>query len=54
LLDGCQADEQRRIAGKPHTVGDALQIEREHLLALPADGLSWPRPAFLSWMARAV
>ena len=33
LLDACHADEQRRIAGKAHTVGEAMQIEREHLPA---------------------
>src|SRR5437879_9523504 len=27
LLAGCRADEQRRIAGKPHTVGEAMGIE---------------------------
>ena len=30
----CQQDEQRRIHGKPHTVGEAMCIEREHLLPL--------------------
>src|SRR5207249_2581224 len=40
LLAGCRADEQRRIAGKPHTVGEAMGIEREHLLPLPAEGLA--------------
>jgi transposase len=28
----CQQDEQRRIAGKPMLVGEAMRIEREHLL----------------------
>src|SRR3989442_15938499 len=27
LLAGCRADEQRRIAGKPHTVGEELKRE---------------------------
>src|SRR3989454_778269 len=29
LLAGCRADEQRRIAGKPHTVGKAMGVERK-------------------------
>ena len=37
LVAACRADEQRRITGKPHTVGEALRIEREHLLPLPAE-----------------
>jgi hypothetical protein len=32
LRSCCQQDEQRRIAGKPTLVGEALRIEREHLL----------------------
>ncbi len=46
LLDGCRADEQRRIAGKAHTVGEAIQIEREHLLALPAEGFDLAETSF--------
>jgi transposase len=34
----CQQDEQRRIHGKAHTVGEAMRIEREHLLPLAMDG----------------
>lgn len=34
----CRADKQRWITGKPHAVGEALQIERDHLLRLPAEG----------------
>lgn len=48
LLDACRAEEQRRIAGKPHTVGEAMRIEREHLPVLPGKDSSWPRPAFPS------
>ncbi len=29
LLDGCSADEDRRIAGKTRPVGEAMRIERE-------------------------
>jgi hypothetical protein len=46
LLDGCHADEQRRIAGKPHTVGEAMRIERAHLLALPAEGFELAETSF--------
>jgi transposase len=46
LLDGCRADEQRRIAGKAHTVGEAMRIEREHLLALPAEGFELAETSF--------
>jgi transposase len=38
LLDACRADEQRRIVGKLHTVGEAMRIEREYLLPLPGEG----------------
>ena len=40
------ADEQRRIAGKPHTVGEAMRIEREHLLPLPAEGFELAETSF--------
>jgi len=46
LLDGCRVEEQRRIAGKPHTVGEAMRIEREHLLALPAEGFELAETSF--------
>jgi len=46
LLDGCGADEQRRITGKPHTVGEAMRIEHEHLLRLPADGFDLAETSF--------
>ncbi len=46
LLDGCRADEQRRIAGKPHTVGEAMRIEREHLLPLPEEGFDLAETSF--------
>lgn len=46
LLAACRADEQRRIAGKPHTVGEALQIEREHLLPLAAEGFELAEASF--------
>lgn len=46
LLDGCHADEQRRIAGKPHTVGEAMHIEREHLLPLATEGFELAEISF--------
>jgi len=46
LLAGCRADEQRRIAGKPHPVGEALRIEREHLLPLAAEGFELAETSF--------
>lgn len=46
LVAACRADEQRRITGKPHTVGEALQIEREHLLPLPAEGFELAETSF--------
>src|SRR5581483_6001536 len=46
LLEGCRADEQRRIAGKSCAVGEAMQIEREHLLALAAEGFDLAETSF--------
>jgi hypothetical protein len=46
LLDACHADEQRRIAGKSQTVGEAMRIEREHLLPLPAEKFDLPEISF--------
>jgi hypothetical protein len=48
LLMGCRADQQRRIVGKPQVVGEAMQVEREHLLPLVEEGfelaeISFPR-----------
>jgi len=46
LLAGCGADEQRRIVGKPHTVGEAMRIECEHLLPLPVEGFELAEISF--------
>jgi len=46
LLDGCRADEQRRIAGKAHTVGEAMRIEREHLLNVSTEGFELAEISF--------
>ena len=54
LLRGCQQDEQRRIAGKPLPVGEAMGIEREHLLPLADGGLRAGRDQLSRrWTARA-
>ena len=37
LLAGCAADLQRRIDGRPQTVGEAWAIERPLLVVLPAE-----------------
>lgn len=46
LLDGCGREERRWIAGKSHMVGEAMRIEREHLLALPAEGFELAETSF--------
>jgi len=46
LLDACGADQERRIAGKPHTVGEAMSIEREHLLPLAGEGFELAEISF--------
>jgi transposase len=46
LVRGCQADEQRRIAGKPLTVGEAMRLEREHLLPLVSEGFELAETSF--------
>jgi len=39
LLVGCREDEARVIDGREQTVGEALAIERQHLLPLAREGL---------------
>jgi len=46
LLRGCRQEEQRRITGKPLTVGEAMRIEREHLLPLAAEGFELAETSF--------
>jgi hypothetical protein len=38
LLGGCREDEARRIDSRAQTVGEALAIERQHLLPLAGEG----------------
>jgi transposase len=42
----CQQDEQRRINGKAHAVGEAMRIEREHLLPLASEGFELAETSF--------
>jgi transposase len=42
----CQQDEQRRIHGKPHTIGEAMRIEREHLLSVNSEGFELAETSF--------
>jgi hypothetical protein len=46
LLRGCRQDEQRRIAGKPLLVGEAMGIERAHLLPLASEGFELAEASF--------
>src|ERR1017187_9535952 len=46
LRVGCQQDQQRKIAGKAMPVGEALRIEREHLLPLAAEGFELAETSF--------
>lgn len=46
LLRGCREDEQRRITGKSLSVGEAMRIEREHLLPLAAEGFELAGTSF--------
>jgi transposase len=46
LLAGCRADETRTIDGRQQTVGEALAIEREHLLPLPSEGFDLVEVSF--------
>jgi transposase len=46
LRTRCQQDEQRRIHGKPHTVGEAMRIECEHLLPLTSEGFELAETSF--------
>jgi transposase len=42
----CQQEEPRRIHGKAHTVGEAMRIEREHLLPLASEGFELAETSF--------
>jgi hypothetical protein len=42
-LAACGAEEGRMLSGRSRTVGEALAIEREHLLLPSGEGSTWPR-----------
>jgi len=46
LVAGCREDEQRVIAGRTHTVGAAMVLEREHLLPLAHEGFDLAAVSF--------
>src|SRR5260370_28666403 len=46
LLAACQQDQHRVIAGREPTVGDAMVIEREHLLPLATEGVDLAQISF--------
>jgi hypothetical protein len=46
LLAGCREDEARNIDGRQQTVGEALAIERDHLLPLPSEGFDLVEVSF--------
>jgi YD repeat-containing protein len=46
LLDGCRQDRQRRIAGKAMAVGEAMEIERQHLLQVAEEGFELAETSF--------
>jgi len=46
LLVGCRADQQRRITGKLQVVGEAMQVEREHLLPMVEEGFELAETSF--------
>jgi hypothetical protein len=46
LLNACQQDEHRVIAGREQTVGAGMVIEREHLLPLATEGADLSQTSF--------
>jgi len=46
LLAGCRNDQERQIAGKPMRVGEAMLVEREHLLPIPEEGFDLAEGSF--------
>lgn len=42
----CRQSEQRQIAGKEHTVGEAMHLEREHLLPLAVEDFELAETSF--------
>ena len=46
LLAGCRADERRRLDGREQCVGEALAIERDHLLPIAETGFDLAEVSF--------
>ena len=46
LLQGCRADETRRIGDRPQTVGEGMRIEHDHLLSSTGEGFSLAEESF--------
>jgi transposase len=46
LLAACRADERRVLDGRDRPVGEAMALERHHLLPAAADGFDLAEPAF--------
>src|ERR671921_1028873 len=46
LLAACRADERRVLDGRDRSVGEAMALERDHLLPAAADGFDLAEPAF--------
>jgi transposase len=46
LLAGCREDEARLLAGRERSVGEALHLERDHLLPLPVEGFDLAEVSF--------
>jgi hypothetical protein len=46
LLEACQQDERRVIAGREQSIGVSLLIEREHLLPLAEEGIDLAQISF--------
>jgi transposase len=46
LLQGARDDERRVISGRTQSIGEAMQLEREHLAALASEGFDLARVCF--------
>jgi hypothetical protein len=46
IIAACHRDEQRRIEGRELTVGAAVLVERDHLLAVVAEGMDLAQTSF--------
>ena len=46
LLGSCRADERRTVGDRVQTVGEGMQIERPHLLALSTEGFPLAEDSF--------